>query len=425
VGVLGGQLYDPACRPFRSAGSNVPNLLFRDAWPETLEWMKQHNMRWMRVFVTGHGSRGLVPQRSVNEASMALRGLLAQVEGFNAANPPSQSIYVLVVLTDYYPPGVPGDRYAFDNPYWGDDPVLPAFWYRPGTATFSFEQEHGAPFLRGVPNYEVNYKPWVRAIVASAAHSPALLGWQLGNELKARSSLRNEVDAALAYQWYLEFTQDIVDTIREVDQQHLIYQGVQYMGEATDWGYRVAGVPDEGLVSHYRSLVQRMLDACGRYCWNVWSLTHYDFSPYALDDAAILAEYGVASVVTEYGFTRGSTFDMGARFGGDRAAAMRDGLGRRWTDIYGREQPRLWGAMEAVERAPFAGLAPWGSPAPGQRSFGLDADLDRGITATPDEVPLWEAWRDIGARLEARNRTAGISGRCLAVDARRSTPTPG
>jgi hypothetical protein len=28
--VVDGQLYDPFCRPLRSVGSNVPNLLFRD-----------------------------------------------------------------------------------------------------------------------------------------------------------------------------------------------------------------------------------------------------------------------------------------------------------------------------------------------------------------------------------------------------------
>ena len=67
---------------------------------------------------------------------------------------------------------------------------------------------------------------------------------------------------------------------------------------------------------------------------NVWSLTSYDFSPYPLDDAAIFAEHKVASVVTEYGFTRGSEAEMAARFNGDRVAAMRSGLARRWTDIY-------------------------------------------------------------------------------------------
>jgi hypothetical protein len=150
----------------------------------------------------------------------------------------------------------------------------------------------------------------------------------------------------------------------------------------------------------------------------VWSLTSYDFSPYPLDDAAIFAEYKVASVVTEYGFTRGSDAEMAARFEGDRVAAMRTGIARRWTDIYGREQPRQWGALDMIERAPLAGLAPWGSPPPGASSFGFDADLARGITGTPEESALWASWRELGARLEARNREAGVSSACLALDSR-------
>jgi hypothetical protein len=73
-----------------------------------------------------------------------------------------------------------------------------------------------------------------------------------------------------------------------------------------------------------------------------------------------------------------------------------------------------------IDRAPLAGLAAWGTPAPGPTSAGLDADLARGITATPDEAVLWPVWREIGANLEARNRQAGISGTCLATDSRRA-----
>ena len=44
VSLVGGRLYDPFCRPSRSVGSNVPNLLFRDGLRENLEWMRQHQL---------------------------------------------------------------------------------------------------------------------------------------------------------------------------------------------------------------------------------------------------------------------------------------------------------------------------------------------------------------------------------------------
>src|SRR5207237_5593264 len=119
------------------------------------------------------------------EAAAALSAFLGQVEHFNAVHPPDEAIYILVSLTDYYQSGVPGDRQAFDHPVFRASPVLPAPWYRAGVTAFDFEQEHGFGWLYGLPNYEMNYQPWVLEIVAALSDSPALMGWQLGNELKA------------------------------------------------------------------------------------------------------------------------------------------------------------------------------------------------------------------------------------------------
>src|SRR5437868_7139692 len=47
VSLVGGKLYDPYCRPLRSIGSNVPNMMFRDGLRENLEWMRQHQIRWL------------------------------------------------------------------------------------------------------------------------------------------------------------------------------------------------------------------------------------------------------------------------------------------------------------------------------------------------------------------------------------------
>src|SRR6188474_183420 len=66
VSLVGGRLYDPYCRPFRAVGSNVPNLLFREGLRENLEWMRQHQLRWLRVSATGHGSPRPVTQPGVD-----------------------------------------------------------------------------------------------------------------------------------------------------------------------------------------------------------------------------------------------------------------------------------------------------------------------------------------------------------------------
>ncbi len=291
--------------------------------------------------------------------------------------------------------------------------MLPAPWFRAGIQQFDFDQEHGFGRLFGMPNYEVNYKPWVRQIVSSLAQSPALLGWQLGNELKARNSPRNGISPLQAYDWYLGFTNDIVDTIRSLDRNHLIFMGAQYIAELVDWEYRPNDRLEPDRVPQYRQLVQRMLDASGKHTWNVWSVTAYDFNPYPLDDAAAFTQAGVPVVATEYGFTYGSPAEMFERFGGDRAAAVRAGLSRTWQDLAGRTQPRFWSVRELFANGLMAGIAPWGSPAPGPGAE-LDMDGNRGVTATPDEAALWDAWRDAAAWLEDANSAAGPSAMCLA-----------
>ncbi|HVC33043.1 MAG TPA: hypothetical protein VNL16_05990 [Chloroflexota bacterium] len=413
VAAVGGQLYDPRCVPLRSIGTNVPNLPFHAGLSENLDWLSAHHLRWLRVFATGHALGPDLAPRDAASASTALAALLNQVDAFNAAHDPSESIYVLVSLTDYYPPGVPGDQYAFDHPVFRLSPVLPAPWYRAGVQRFDFNQEHNLGTIQDMPNYEVNYKPWVEQIVSRFSQSHALLGWQLGNELKARGSPRNGISNAEAYAWYLAFTRDIVDTIRARDKNHLIFLGAQYVAELTDWPYRVNGQPQPTSTPLYHDLVNRMLADCGQSCWNVWSITAYDFNPYPLDDARVFSQAGIPVVATEYGFTRGTPAEMQARFGGDRAAAVSDGLARPWVDLAGQLQPREWSVAEAIAQAPLAGIAPWGSPAPGPTAA-LDADSVRGIAGAPDEGALWQAWSDAAAALEKANQAAGPAAQCAA-----------
>jgi hypothetical protein len=174
---------------------------------------------------------------------------------------------VLASLTDYYEPGVPGDRYGFDKPGWCLLRVLNAPWYRRGVPRYDFQQECcGGGRLEGAPNYESNYKPWVQRVVAAGANSPALMGWQLGNELKARNSDQNGIFDA--HDWYLDWTKDMVDTIRAIDRNHLIFTGTQFMAELTDWPYRPERTQIQAdLVPKYEQSFERMLQACDHYCW--------------------------------------------------------------------------------------------------------------------------------------------------------------
>jgi hypothetical protein len=416
--VVGGALYDPLCVPLQSVGSNVLNLPFRAGQDVDLEWMRSHNMRWLRLLATGHG---LGPDRGPRDAAAAvtaLSTLLQRVEAFNAAHDPAESIYVLVGLTDYYPPGVPGDGHAFDHPIFKDVPVLPAPWYRAGVAQFDFDQEHGYGDETGLPNYEQFYKPWVQTIVAALADRPSLLGWQLGNELKARGSPRNGISSEQAYTWYLAFTRDMTDTIRGLDRHHLIFTGTQYLAELTDYEYRPKAGLAQDLVPGYQQIHQHLLDACGQTCWNVLGLTYYDFNPYALDDAQLAHRAKVAVSMTEYGFTNQPTDTPASRvgrYGGDRAVAVRDGWTHDWTGLDGSTVTAFPSASDLVFSGVVSGVAPWASPSPFGPDRGVDLDSQRGVTDAPDAAAVWDAWSTVGARLEAANQGAGPSPSCLAL----------
>jgi hypothetical protein len=415
VAVVDGRLFDPDCWPLVSVGSNVPNLMFRRGLGENLEWMRRHGMRWFRVIVTGHARTPPYADAVAGRVEGRLTRLLREVEAFNAAHDPRESIYVLASLTDYYEPGLTGDRHGYDKPGWCLARVLNAPWFRRGVRSYDFRQECGGETLAGAPNYEVNYKPWVQRVVAAGADSPALLGWQLGNEMKARNSANNAI--AEAYDWYLDWTIDMVETIRAIDRAHLIFAGGQHMAELIDWHYRADGGPgiQPDLRPHWQEHWDRMLRACGEHCWNVWSLSYYDFQLYPVDDAMLLQRSGVATMVIEHGLALGPREDELRDFGGSRPLAVRDGLDRPWQDLTWTWQPRLWGVAELAERTGLQGVAPWSSPAPGPGADPLpDADTQRGITNVPDETEMWRAWSEVAARLEAGNRRAGPSDACAS-----------
>ena len=412
VGVIDGVMYDPDCWPLQAVGANVPNLIYRESIVENLEWMRKNKVRWIRVFATGHRE---VPATDSEEQLQRVRELTALVEAYNKAVGSADSIYMLIVLTDYYGHGVPGDQYIRDNPQGCDFLVLPAPWYRRGHQRYSFNSECGDQPVSDVPNYEVYYKPWVRQLVGDLSGSPAILGWQLGNELKARDNARNGINNG--YDWYLEFVKDMTDTIRSDDKNHLIFVGSQYFAELTDIPYRPGtGGIEPSLRIEYLKAVRKMAQACGDYCWNVWPLTFYDFNPYPADDAMVLRRGGVATLATEFGFTLGTPSEESVRFGGNRPTALRSGLKRPWQDIDGVWHDTQWGLADSIREFEMTGAAPWGSPYPNpETDLGSDLDRRRGISLAPEGMELWQIWTGVAADLEYQNARAASSSACFSM----------
>jgi hypothetical protein len=165
-----------------------------------------------------------------------------------------------------------------------------------------------------------------------------------------------------------------------------------------------------------------MLAACNENCWNLGSLTVYDFNLYPFDDAATFSAAGAATIITEYGFTRGIVAEMQRRYGGDRAAALSQGLDRSWITLDGVTEPRLPGILDLAQRYNVAGVAPWGTPA-SEPYAGFDADGDRGVTSAPDEAALWAAWQQVAAQMNAANLAAGRSAECVSFDSSAVQPT--
>ncbi len=420
VAIVDGQMYDPDCWPLQSVGANVPNLMYRQSTIQNLEWMRQNKVRWIRVFVTGHRETHKI---TGDIAEQRLRELVRLVEAYNEAVGPNEAIYLMLVLTDYYGRGVPGDQYVRDNPQGCEYVVLPAPWFRRGQRYFDFNPECGEERATGMPNYEVNFKPWVRRMVSSVAESPAIMGWQLGNELKARRSSRNDVGGQDAYEWYLEFVNDVVDTIREADPNHLIITGSQYFAEMADLPYRPLGQEVEPFLrDEYALEMDRLMRSCGNACWNIWNLTYYDFHPYSLDDAMLLARGRIATIYTEYGFTLGTAQENRTRFGGDRVAALRNGIRRPWQDLFGDWHDEHWGLAEAVYELSPVGVAAWGSPNPDvETDPGSDLDRRRGISHAPEGLALWREWTSVARDLELASTRYGPSRDCrgLSSTARR------
>ena len=327
-----------------------------------------HNMRWLRVLATGHGLGLDRAPRDAASAIAALQALLQRVEAFNAAHESSQSIYVLVGLTDYYPPGVPGDGHAYDHPTFKDVPVLPAPWYRAGIPFLRFRPGARLRSARTVcrttssstnPGCRRSFRHWPSARRCSAGSSATSSRRAVARATASAASRRTAGTSRS------RATSSIRSATR--DRHHLIFTGTQYVAELTDYEYRPRADLAPDLVPGYRQIHQRLLDACGQWCWNVLGLTYYDFNPYTLDDALARPPGTRGGALTEYGFTNRPTDtaeDRRGRYGGDRAAAVRDGWAHAWKGLDGSVQTSFPGAADLVTGGTVVGVAPWASPSP-------------------------------------------------------------
>jgi len=108
----------------------------------------------------------------------------------------AHGLTVIVTLTDFYPTTLfpRGDEGSYANV--GGFTVLSADWFRSG--------------------FRAHYLPWVNEVVARYATHPAILAWELGNEIKC------DADHAA----FLSFVDATTSAIRAHDSHHLITIGM-------------------------------------------------------------------------------------------------------------------------------------------------------------------------------------------------------
>ena len=137
----------------------------------------------VRVFAAGHDA---------DAATVAAR--LGVVLDSAAAH----GLHVIAALTDFYATGFSprGDDGFYDTSSGFPTPLLNAAFFAGG--------------------YTSNYLPWVRTVVARFAAHPALLAWELGNEIKC------DPDHAA----FAAFASAVTSTIRGLDPNHLVASGM-------------------------------------------------------------------------------------------------------------------------------------------------------------------------------------------------------
>ena len=170
---------------FRHIGVNCPNLAYYEGWQgkETqLAAARDMGARVIRIFA---GRNDL----SHSAAAAYIRNL-ADLALY------SYGLRLLVSFTNLYSGGQhpQGDDRYYENV---------SGWYVLGSAFF-----YGG--------FRENYLPWVRELVGALRNHPGVFAWEIGNELKF------DPDP----QAFVNFAQEVVQTIRGIDPDHLITSGL-------------------------------------------------------------------------------------------------------------------------------------------------------------------------------------------------------
>ena len=97
-----------------------------------------------------------------------------------------------------------------------------------------------------------------------------------------------------------------------------------------------------------------------QYCWNVWTLTNYDFHHYAIDDAMYLTQLGCRRHRHRIGFTLGTPDEES--LASTATASWRSESGDLRLDRHLARGPYDWSTLDPDDATGSQGVAPWASP---------------------------------------------------------------
>jgi hypothetical protein len=241
----------------------------------------------------------------------------------------------IIVPTDYYsslvgePELVPDNSYhnlgsavnfcGFDN--YPQINVRPWKWYKRGMGNFSFvsncntHPDNTDPNrfkLQNFPNYEQGpYVRFVEKLVTRLKDHPGVFAWALGNEIRALGRGGAGADAISkqqAVEVFAEFSTDMIQRIRQIDQNHLIILGVQNITEVSD-------------SPRYQDAWAPALDRMLQVPFNAWNLTWYNSNLDSEADLREFSRFGIPVIATERDWDK-------SQFGG--SCPSKDEL-RGWT----------------------------------------------------------------------------------------------
>lgn len=312
VRVEGGEIRLPDGSRFVALGANVPML--RDGHMTGTDWneLAYRHVKVIRMFAAGGNLSSADP--ASDWANDWATKVVARVDEAWA-----RGIRVIVSFADYYHP-LPGEALVGDNAAraeWCGMSVRPWPWYRKGTPRFDFDSACEGKTLRGAPSYEVHYKPFALNIVRRLKDHPGVFAWAIGNELRALGrggKGPNALPQGEAIETFATFLEDMIASIRGVDQNHLVLPGVQNLTEVSD---------QQAHGSTWNAALERMM----RVPFNVWNITMYDDNPNARADIAAFRARAVPVVATEYDYWAPKCHaEGGDRMGDHACAVMKEGL---------------------------------------------------------------------------------------------------